>query len=417
MIPELAILPELLDRNSYKQYRRSVNLANVKNNMKNLYGVYLTLDKLMETVDSERFTVDDFEAYYWLQYPMVKKDEREEIQETVWTKIRIPPNEAVVEQLLREINTRAFAADLALRSFDVSIGKGSFVELLATMQRGSDVLLKTTDDKVEFVTDNLDDLLNRTVGDGGLSWPLKSLNVRLGPLRSGDMGVVFARPEVGKTTFLAQTAAFMATQIKDEAPILWFNNEERGEKVKLRIYQAALGRDISWILANKSEAAKNFIGSTGGRIKLIDSNLITYDFVERLCDKLRPALIVFDKLDHIKGFAAERKDLELETIYRWFRDLAKQFAPCIGVCHADGSAEGTKWLTMEHMDNAKTAKQATADWILGIGQTHDEGMEYARYFHLCKNKLLGSSETNPSLRHDRWAVIIKPDTATYEDTK
>ena len=415
MIPELAILPELLDRNSYKQYRRSVNLANVKNNMKNLYGVYLTLDKLMETVDSERFSVDDFEAYYWLQYPMAKKDEREEIQENIWRKIRNGTNTSMVQQLLQEIYERAQASKIALQAFDVSIGKGSFEDLVTAIKTTKTE--SATGEEVGFVTDNLDDLLNRTVGSGGLSWPLKSLNVRLGPLRSGDMGVVFARPEVGKTTFLAQTVAHMATQIKDEAPIIWFNNEERGEKVKLRIYQAALGRDIAWIIANKDEASKNFLASTGGRVKLLDSNSITYDFVERICDKLRPALIVFDKLDHIKGFAAERKDLELETIYRWARDLAKVFAPFIGVCHADGSAEGTKWLTMEHMDNAKTAKQATADWILGIGQTHDEGMEYARYFHLCKNKLLGDAETNPSLRHDRWAVIIKPDIANYEDTK
>jgi replicative DNA helicase len=71
------------------------------------------------------------------------------------------------------------------------------------------------------------------------SWRLKSLNTALGSLRMGDFGFVFARPETGKTTFLASEVTFMAEQT--EGNILWFNNEEQGGKVKSRCYQATLG--------------------------------------------------------------------------------------------------------------------------------------------------------------------------------
>jgi len=77
--------------------------------------------------------------------------------------------------------------------------------------------------------------------------------------------------------------------------------------------------------------------------------------------------------------------------------------------------EGKRWLTMENVANAKTAKQAEADWILGIGKTHDTALEYVRHFHLSKNKLSGDADTEPEMRHGKADVLIKPLIARYED--
>jgi hypothetical protein len=45
------------------------------------------------------------------------------------------------------------------------------------------------------------------------------------------------------------------------------------------------------------------------------------------------------------------------------------------ICQADGTGEGQKWLTMSNVANAKTSKQAEADWILGIGKVNDPGYD------------------------------------------
>ena len=97
------------------------------------------------------------------------------------------------------------------------------------------------------------------------------------------------------------------------------------------------------------------------------------------------------------------------------RELAKTYAPTIGVCQADGSAEGQKWLSMANVSNAKTSKQAEADWILGLGKTHEETAEYIRYINLSKNKLMGDKDTIHSLRHGRFEVVIQPEIARYKD--
>ena len=105
----------------------------------------------------------------------------------------------------------------------------------------------------------------------------------------------------------------------------------------------------------------------------------------------------------------------LGDVYEWARDLSKQYAPFIGVCQADGTAEGVAWLNMGHMANAKTSKQAECDWILGIGRSNSDGMEYIRYLNISKNKLMGDEDTVGELRHGRFEVQIQPQIARYAD--
>jgi hypothetical protein len=70
---------------------------------------------------------------------------------------------------------------------------------------------------------------------------------------------------------------------------------------------------------------------------------------------------------------------------------------------------------MDNVAESKTSKQAEADWILGLGKTHELGMEFNRYLHLSKNKLSGDDDTDPSLRHGKLEVLIQPDVARYCD--
>ncbi len=238
----------------------------------------------------------------------------------------------------------------------------------------------------------------------------------LGSLRKGDFGFIYARPETGKTTFLASEITFFAEQLSETSgPILWFNNEEQGSKVMLRCIQSSLGISQAELFSNINHYQAAFDSKGGQRIKIFDSANIHRRQVEQLCKELNPALVVFDQIDKVKGFTDDREDLRLGAIYIWSRELAKSYCPIIGVCQADASGEGKRWLTMENVANAKTAKQAEADWILGIGKTHDTALEYVRHFHLSKNKLSGDADTEPEMRHGKADVLIKPLIARYED--
>jgi hypothetical protein len=70
---------------------------------------------------------------------------------------------------------------------------------------------------------------------------------------------------------------------------------------------------------------------------------------------------------------------------------------------------------MANVANAKTAKQAEADWILGIGAIPDSGWESVRFFNISKNKLLGDTDSKSELRHGKLTAIIEPQQARYRD--
>jgi pectate lyase len=125
-------------------------------------------------------------------------------------------------------------------------------------------------------------------------------------------------------------------------------------------------------------------------------------------------LIIIDQLDKVRGFKADRHDLQMKYLYQWAREIAKTNAPVVAVCQAGGSAEGKAWLDLNDVDSSKTAKQGEADWMLGIGAESD-AMSNSRYLKINKNKLIGDKDTKAELRHGNQAVLIQPHIARYKE--
>jgi len=328
-------------------------------------------------------------------------------------------SDTTTEVLLRSFYDRKLLKEISLAAYEVTEGKGSRESLDKLLSQLSQDKQEEQCD-VDFVTDDLEQLLNETFRQPGLRWRLNTLNRMLGSLRGGDFGFIFARPETGKTTFLASETTYMAQQLTEEqGPIIWLNNEEGHNKVRIRCFQATLGATLAQINSNPTAARNAFLQATKGKHQLVNTEgVITKTLVESIVKKYRPSLVIYDQIDKIQGFKADRDDLMMGAIYQWARELAKVYHhAAIGVCQADGSGEGQKWLTMANVANAKTAKQAEADWIIGIGKTNDVGYEAIRYLHASKNKLAGDADSDPALRHGRCECLINPSIARYEDLK
>jgi len=378
------------------------------------------LQLLYRTLDSFHKTNEDKQDIHLLDLANLFFSNRpndKEYYETLFENIvAYSPKEETVLSLIVSLQRARLLRELSIKSYEVAEGKKPFddvSELLAQLNKLEEKQSVTDEDV--FVSSDLEELASDVIDSPGLHWRLKALNRSLGPLRKGDFGFVFARPETGKTTFLASEVSFMAEQT--DRPILWFNNEEQGEKVMMRVYQASLGLEQIPLLANKKASTEAFLKKTNNNIKMRDSATIHFREIETLCEQLQPALIVIDQLPKVKGFKADREDLMLGHIFIWGRELAKKYAPVIGVSQADGTAENVKHLTMQHVANAKTSVQAEADWILGLGKTHDTGWEEVRFLNISKNKLMGDKDTDPKMRHSKMEVLINPYIARYVDMK
>ena len=295
-------------------------------------------------------------------------------------------------------------------ALDVESGKKTTEDLLELFNDFEHQQVEV--DSITPINMDLKELYDTQIKTPGLRWRLDWLNKSLGSLRKGDFGFIFARPETGKTTFLASEITHMVSQT--DGHVLWFNNEEQGNKVGIRVFQAALGLTTGELFRNPEVKQSNYEKLTGNRVIILDfEDSSSKARVESVLKQYKPALIIFDQIDKIRGFKGERNDLELKAIYQWAREIAKTYAPVIAVSQASGEAEGKLFLTMDMVDGSKTAKQGEADWILGIGKEQDNSSR-TRYFNISKNKLIGDQDTSPDMRHGSCQVLIKPEVARYE---
>ena len=406
----LQIIKPLLDTEEYLKYQESINTDFIQKNYPDISKLYKTLPTLHKNPGI--YSIDDLKVSFFTCYPNTDIDAYNHL----FNELR---DTEVNEELLKNYLVQAQEREQALQLAKLAIQASEGVISLSEVYERYSALLESPvaiDDYAQYrVPSDLALLRQEADNHPGLHWRLKSLNRALGPLRKGNFGFIFARPESGKSTFLCSELSEMATQIAEDEIILWFNNEEKGTAVEKRIYQAALGITRDYLDANEDTCQPAFEAVGGRKIIVYDHDQFNRNDIEKLCKLHNPVLMVIDQIDNVKGFKADRPDLEYKEIYQWARGLAKRYGPVIGICQAGGMGENKKWLTMNDVDGAKTSKQGAADWILGIGHIFEQGFEQIRFMHLSKNKLPGDKHTDGRERHGRWQTFIKPDIARYAD--
>lgn len=400
------------NRESYTKYYNYINFTYIKHNYKDLFKVILSVDKYYTlNQDTHSMSLSDVEATILSQYPMMKDNERQLLSSLLNQIAACEYSDKSILEYLKEHRNRAIAGELAIAAFDVSEGKKDLSHIEAVYEKFE--LSHEQEEETQYVEHDLERLHQSQCTTTGFRWRLPWLNLALGSLRKGDFGFFFARPETGKTTFLASEVSYFAEQT--DRPILWCNNEEGGDKVMLRCYQASLGVTTQELFADIQKNKETFQNLTKGNIKIYDDAAMSKRSVEARCKELNPALIILDQIDKIKGFDADRYDLQMKAIYQWARELAKRFGPVIAICQAGGTAEGKKWLTMVDVDSSHTSKQGEADYIVGIGKSNDEGMQDVRFLNISKNKLMGDEDSLPDLRHGKKECLIRANIARYEN--
>lgn len=399
------------DRNLFTKYYSYVKIDYIKLNYNNIYKLFINIYNYYNKYNNNNITKEELDIIYNSSY-VLKDSERKELSlllDEIFSQEITNPE--VTIGLLEEHRRRSLAGQVVKVALEVEDGTTPVEDLLELFSKFEHQEVEVNEAK--SVDMDLENLYESQIASEGLRWRVNWLNKSLGSLRKGDFGFIFARPETGKTTFLASEITHMVSQT--DGDVLWFNNEEQGNKVAIRCYQAALGLLTDQLFINRTKSQRDYQDLTGNRIKIFDfEDSSTRSRIDAILKAHKPALIIFDQIDKIKGFKGDRNDLELKAIYQWAREVAKTYAPVIAVSQASGEAEGKLWLTMDMVDGSKTAKQGEADWILGIGKEQDNTSR-SRYFNIVKNKLLGDTDTLPDLRHGSTQVIIKPEIARYED--
>lgn len=405
MTPELALLRGLLKRSNYEIYRSFVDDVLVSAEHK----------KVLEIID------DEYNR---------SKDSNEDVAVstvTIRSKLHINSHpaleivlkdfesldvaESVFEDVFETVKKRNLSNQIALKAIAVAEGREEFENLVVFVEENKITKIASVDD-VNILSMDITTYAEEEEGSDELHWRLAWLNKSLGPVRRGNLGHVFANPEVGKTAFWVSEVTHMAQHTT--RPIVVFFNEEDGKEVIYRMYSSMLGIPYKEILEDKPKYAKQFLDLGGERIIFVDQAPLKIGMIEKVMAKYEPVFCVIDNADKIAVKQLERRDLEIHNIYKWARELAKSYCPILTVAHADATAYGEKYLDESMMANSKVGKPAEMDFIIGIGR--EEGESVARYLSLPKNKLRGDKNTIEQLRHGRWPVSLQAEISRFVDT-
>lgn len=267
-----------------------------------------------------------------------------------------------------------------------------------------------------YIDDDIGDLLASDMNDTGISFRLGCLNAAMKKLQGGTLGVIAARPDKGKTSFIASEVTHMAPQLKPHQNVLWLNNEGPGRRIVPRLYQAALGKTVTELIAMGSDAIKREYRKAVGRldrIRVVDVHGFSTGHVEALIENNNAGIVVFDMIDHIRGFQSEaRTDLALEEMYKWARERAVKYDMIsLAASQISNDGDGLAYPTLGMLKDSKTGKQGQADFQLMLGALNDEGRQTARFISLPKNKL--RREGGPG--DPRCEVVFKPSICRFED--
>lgn len=355
---EVQLIVNLLNKENYNKYREYIKPS------KETEKYYECLDKLHSSLD-RNISLEEFTAMC-PDFP---------VPTTFFS-------DDIINIKLGEIKQRQWAYDHAILAVDIAEGRKTLDQLLSHVEK-----LDKVKHSVKIHEDSLD-VFKDLSPTSGIPFRLKELQEATLGLRGGDLAVFFARTNVGKSTFLASEVTHMAEHV--DKPIIYFNNEQRGNAVKLRLIESSLGWSTDQIKVDYSKTLNLYLEKTHGNIKLVDDATLTHWELKKYVEELEPSLICVDQLDKIKGFKADRHDLEVGAIYIFLREVAKKYnIPVLGVTQASESAEGKKWLTTKDMAESKTSKAAECDLLVGIGKSNEEGYENLRYLNILKNKGTG----------------------------
>lgn len=221
----------------------------------------------------------------------------------------------------------------------------------------------------------------------------RKLNERVaGGALPGHHILVYARPEIGKSTFaINMTAGFIFTGQR----VLYGGTEDGIAILKARArnrFSNMTPDEVEKDPAKANRLAREFEEKHGGHLTMVHINNGTMDVLEREIEKDEPTVLVLDQIRSINS-GADGMTANLEASGIKLRQLLSAYSLVgVSITQAGASAENKVWLTQNDVDSSKTGLTGTTDLQIGLGANQDMLLRDQRAVAITKNKI--SSQDN-----------------------
>ena len=312
------------------------------------------------------------------------------------------PNKDVANDILDSMYKKSVAHRIALEATNIyNGGDASFL----TIKNYVDEIENEVEDIEGSVTDDIAELIKELDEDTQYTFgDIPDLRRLVKGVGKGNLMIVFARPETGKTAFWVSLVANRNGFASQGAKVHALVNEEPAIRTQMRLISCWTGMTKEEITKDISLATERW-KDIKSNVKIVDTVNWDLDQIDAYCDAHKPDIVIVDQLDKIgvRGNFA-RTDEKLRAIYTGAREVAKRHDCCIiAISQASAEAQGRAELTFDMMENSRTGKAAEADLIIGIGQQNVVDSEAVlRTLCVSKNKITGwhgriDCEINPLL--------------------
>ena len=382
---ERQLIKLLLKKPFYEKNKGKVTKTTFSNGLGNFFT---TIEKAHRDYEDD-LTIDELIDLHTEKYnPALTRAAKLNFESLIQEiKKESEPNEEVASDIIDAVHKRNLAHKVAVIATDIFNGQDkSFNEI-------KQLLDNTEEDKDEHeaVTEDIPELLDSLDIQTKFEFNLPSLHEQVPGVGPGNLVIVFARPESGKTAFWVNLVGGLQGFASQGAKVCALINEEPAIRTQMRVINAHTGMTREEIVDNM-DLAKEKWKEIKDNVKLLDTVDWTIDDVDAFCKLHKPDILIIDQLDKV-GMSGNftRTDEKLRAVYTGAREIAKRHECCVmAISQASADAHGKTRISFDMMENSKTGKAAEADLIIGIGKHGTlDSLDTTRVMCISKNKISG----------------------------
>ena len=382
---EKQILAQCLKNTFYKKSSDVIGKEMFANGMGTIFD---TIEFAHGKYDSD-LTVDILIQLHRDRFPSMPDSSREAIEDVIKDlREYVNDNPAIMHDLIENFWRRNQAHMIGSKATDIWLGQEGDYEGLRVLVDNLVNKQPEDDSNCVRVEDDISDYLEACDKGFDFEFELAPLKDRISGVGRGNLGIIFARPETGKTTF----CTYMVSEyIRQGYKVAYFANEEPGRMVKGRIFCSYLNKTVNELRDDVETSNEVYREEIRPNLFLLEGREISIREIDKFIEVNKPDIVFVDQLDKVNinnSFA--RTDERLRAIYESSRTIAKR-RDCMvwAVSQASYEAHNRQEIDFGMLENSRTGKASEADIIIGIGKNFGDEEDYIRHLCVSKNKLTG----------------------------